>query len=68
MNPVSENFLIRMAIREAELQLGDFYDEYVCNQARRFLGWPADDEHENAISRIYSGMLPAGPRTRDRRT
>ncbi len=58
MKPVSETFFIVMAIREAEMQLGDFYDEYVCDRARSLLGWPADDQHESAVSNVYRSMHP----------
>ncbi len=59
MKPVSPTFFIVMAIREAEMQLGDFNDECVCERARLLLGWPADDQHESAVSNVYRSMLPA---------
>ena len=59
MKPVSETFLILMAIREAEMHFGDHYHEYVCDRARGLLGWPADDEHEIAVINVYRSMLPA---------
>jgi hypothetical protein len=59
MKPVNPTFFIVMAIREAEMQLGDFYDEYICQRARLLLGWPDDDQHGSAVSNVYRSMHPA---------
>ena len=56
---VIERMLIIVAIREAEIILGDLEHEMCCRTAGEILNWPDDVEHGIKIWDVYVTMKPS---------